>query len=1062
MQKQEQKAGQTNPFSEMEKDVLNFWEKGKIFEKSVERKAPKGDYVFYDGPPFATGTPHYGHIVASIMKDVVPRYWTMRGYKVERKWGWDCHGLPIENIVEKEMGSKSKKDIEKIGVEKFNELCRSKVLGYVEDWKKVITRLGRWADMDNAYKTMDLDFMESVWWVFKELYDKGLIYEGYRSMHICPRCETTLSQQEVAEGYKDIKDLSAIAKFELVDEPGTYVLAWTTTPWTLIGNVALAINPEEEYSVAELKEKNNSAFNLDVGQKIIFMNKTQIQKIIFGDELRLDEGSLKDADGFNGSREIVNYFNKENLIFDVIPLKGEDLIGKKYKPLFDYYLPAEASAKEGAKDEKLENRDNGWKIYAGDFVTTEEGTGVVHIAPAFGEDDMNLGKKENLPFIQHVGMDGVIKKEAVDFAGMNVKPIDDHMSTDIEIIKYLAHHNLLFSKEKYEHSYPHCWRCETPLINYATTSWFVSILKIKNKMLKTAKKINWSPAHIKEGRFGKWLEGARDWSISRQRFWASVIPIWRCSGETPQPPLNKGGKEEKPPLHKGGAGDFKCGNIKVFGSIKELEKLSGEKVNDLHKHIVDKIIFKCEQCGGTMKRVPDVLDTWFDSGSMPYAQMHYPFENKKMFEENFPAEFIAEGIDQTRAWFYYLHVIANGIKNTHAFKNVIVNGIVLAEDGKKMSKRLNNYPDPSFIFDQYGADALRYYLVTSPVMLAENLNFAEKGVQEALRNVVMTLWNVYKFYEMYADKSKVESRTLPAGRQESKVGGSENVLDKWILARLNQLIKETTDGMDNYNLPKAARPIEDFVNDFSTWYLRRSRERFKGDDEKDKKSALQTTGYVLLELAKVMAPFMPFMAENLWQKVSGNNFRDENKSVHLEEWPKQENKKTKKQESNILEEMEVVRKIVELGLAKRDETGIKVRQPLFELRITNYELRIEYADLIKDELNVKNIKVIKGEGELSVELNTEITPELKLEGVKRELVRFINNLRKDAGMTIKDRAEIYYETESKEIKEVFEKLGTEILKDTLSDKIINDVEDAEIKKEVKVNGEEVVLGIKKK
>jgi len=570
--------------SKMEEEILNFWEQKEIFKKSVEKEAPKGDYVFYDGPPFATGTPHYGHIVASTMKDIVPRYWTMKGYRVERTWGWDCHGLPIENIVEKEMGSKSKKDIEKMGVAEFNERCRSKVLVYVGEWEKVIRRLGRWADMNNAYKTMDLNFMESVWWVFKQLWDKGLIYEGYRSMHICPRCETTLSQQEVAEGYKDIKDLSATAKFELADEPGTFVLAWTTTPWTLIGNVALAIGKNVDYVVLGIRNQESG-----IREKII-LSKNRLEII-------------------KGEYEIIR------------KLKGKDLVGKKYKPLFDYYFG----------NEKLENRQNGWKIYAADFVTTEEGTGVVHIAPAFGEDDMNLGKKEKLPFIQHVNMDGTIKAEVKDLAGLNVKPTDDTQKTDVEIIKYLAQHNLLFAKEKYEHSYPHCWRCETPLINYATSSWFVNVTKIKDKALKLAKKINWSPKHIKEGRFGNWLEGARDWSISRQRFWASVIPIWQCD---------------------------QCGEKRVFGSAAELEKMSGEKITDLHKHIVDKITFKCEKCDGTMKRVPDVLDTWFDSGSMPYAQMHYPFQNKEKFEKNFPAEFIAEGDDQTRAWFYYLHVIA--------------------------------------------------------------------------------------------------------------------------------------------------------------------------------------------------------------------------------------------------------------------------------------------------------------------------------------------------------------------------------------------------------------------
>jgi isoleucyl-tRNA synthetase len=675
-----------NQFVSMEEEVLKFWQTNQIFEKSVKKEAPKGEYVFYDGPPFATGTPHYGHLVGNIMKDVVPRFWTMNGYQVNRKWGWDCHGLPIENIVEKEMGFSSKKEIEeKAGVAKFNELCRSKVLSYTEDWKKTIIRLGRWVDMENAYRTMDLNYMESVWWVFKELWNKELIYKNYRSMYICPRCETTLSQSEVAEGYRDIKDLSVTAKFELVDEPGTFVLAWTTTPWTLPGNVALAIG--EDINYAKIK----------VGEEIFILAKERIHDV------------LKDKE------------------FEVLEeFKGRKLIGKKYQPVFDNYIV----------DEKLANRENGWKIYGADFVTTEDGTGVVHIAPAYGEDDLTLGRLNKLPFIQHVGMDGMFKKEMGEFAGFHVKPIDNVEATDVLIIKYLAGKGLLFSKEKYEHSYPHCWRCETPLINYATSSWFVNITKIKDKLLEEAKGINWSPAHIKDGRFGNWLEGARDWSISRQRFWASCIPIWESAD----------GEERM-----------------VMGGVKELEDLSGEKITDLHKDTLDKITFKSPTSGKLMKRIPDVLDCWFESGSMPYAQFHYPFENKEKVEKNFPAEFIAEGIDQTRTWFYYLHAISGGLKSSQAFKNVIVNGIVLAEDGKKMSKKLKNYPDPSIIFEKYGADALRYYLLTSPVMQAENLNFCEKGVAECLRKIDMVLWNVYIFYEMYEENSPL-LRGVPEGR----------------------------------------------------------------------------------------------------------------------------------------------------------------------------------------------------------------------------------------------------------------------------------------------------------
>ncbi|MEA3398345.1 MAG: class I tRNA ligase family protein, partial [Patescibacteria group bacterium] len=708
--------------------------------------------------------------------------------------------------------------------------------------------------------------------------------------------------------------------------------------------------------------------------------------------------------------------DKPGVIKTLAEIKGKELIGLEYEPLFDYYF----------KDENLKNRGHGWKIYAADFVATEEGTGVVHIAPAFGEDDMKLGEEYDLPFVQHVSMDGIIKEAAGSFAGMNVKPAVDTQTTDVEIIKYLVKKDLLFAKEKYEHSYPHCWRCDTPLLNYAASSWFVNVLKIKDDFLKHAEAINWSPEHIKKGRWGKWLEGARDWSISRQRFWASVLPIWECA----------------------------CGERRVVGSIKELEDLSGEKVSDLHKHAVDKITFFCPECGGVMKRVPDVLDCWFESGSMPYAQMHYPFENKEKFENNFPAEFIAEGTDQCRCWFYYLHVLAGGVKGINGFKNVIVNGIVLAEDGKKMSKKLNNYPDPMEIFDKYSADALRYYLLTSPVMLADNLCFSEQGVKEALRKICMLLWNVCKFYEMYSSKSKAESK-------KSKVE-SENILDQWILARLDQLIVKVTENMNKYNLPKSARPIQEFIDDLSTWYIRRSRDRFKNGGEQDKQAALETTRYALLQLSKVIAPFIPFIAEQIWQKVTGNNFVDENKSVHLEEWPSSHSLKLIIHNNKILEKMEMARKIVELGLAKRDEAGIKVRQPLRELRIMNYELKDEYFDLIKDELNVKKIKLIKGRGEIKVELDAELTPELKQEGMKREVVRFVNNMRKNAGMTIQDKAIIYWQSDSKEIKQVIDKFSDNIIQDTLSDKIIEGIsEAAKTKRAVKINGKAMEIGVEK-
>ncbi len=980
-----------NIFVENEKEVLDFWDKAKIFEKSIDRESSQGDYVFYDGPPFATGTPHYGHLVASIMKDVVPRYFTMNGYRVERKWGWDCHGLPIENIVEKEMKTKSKKEIEEIGVAKFNDSCRSKVLEYAEEWEQSIKRLGRWVDMKDCYKTMDLSFMESVWWVFKELWQNDLIYKDYRSMHICPRCETTLSQSEVTEGYQDIKDLSLIAKFELIDEANTYLLAWTTTPWTLIGNVALAVGEDIEYSLWSVKKDK-------VEEKYIVAS--DLSDKIFGVPGLNDSGGL--IDGQPG--KIQKEYLRES------KFKGKELIGKAYKPLFDYY----------ANDKSLENLDNGWKIYSADFVNTEEGTGVVHIAPAFGEDDMNLGKEKNLPFVQHVGLDGHFNKEVKDFNGLNVKPIDDHMSTDVEIVKHLAEKELLFAKEKYEHSYPHCWRCETPLINYATSSWFVNVTKIKDKLLKTAKKINWSPKHIKEGRFGNWLEGARDWSISRQRFWASAMPIWECA----------------------------CGEREVMGSVAELEELSGKKITDIHKDKVDQIIFPCKKCQGEMKRIPDVLDCWFESGSMPYAQMHYPFENKEKFEKNFPAQFIAEGADQTRAWFYYLHVIAGGVKGLHAFNNVIVNGIVLAEDGKKMSKRLNNYPDPMLVMDKYGADALRMNLLASPVMQAENLNFSEKGVEEALRKNIMLINNVYKFYAMYAEEGSEDI-------------DSDNVLDQWIIAKLNLLIKTVTEAMEVYNLPKAVRPITEFIDELSTWYLRRSRDRFKnGGDDKNK--VLATTKHILLELSKIIAPFMPFVSENLWQKISGNEYKDENKSVHLEEWPK--SRELKKEETIVLDKMNVIRKIVEIGLAKRDEAKIRIRQMLNKVTVKadKIDLNDDYIALIKDELNIKEVEFVSGDENIEVELDTEITPELKQEGIKREFIRFINMLRKEANLSLGDRAKVELMGMNNEFNEVLTKFKKDIMTDTLSDDIVvvDKINEGLASKEVKIDGNLITILLK--
>ena len=900
---------------EIEKRILEFWKKEKIFKKTLDKKSPKGDFVFYDGPPFATGTPHYGHIVASLIKDMVPRYWTMQGYHVERKWGWDCHGLPIENIVEEELKLKDKKDIERIGIDKFNETCRSKVLAYAKEWQKVVERLGRWIDMDNAYKTMDLNYMESIWWVFKQLWDKGLIYEGYKPMHVCPRCETTLSQSEVVQGYKDIKETSVTLKFELVGEPGTYILAWTTTPWTLPGNVALAVGKNIDYV-----------------------------KFSFKDQVYItSKKDLEDA------KEKVKILKK---------LKGKDLIGLEYKPLFSDVIK---------KTDK--NSENAFKVYPADFVDVEEGTGVVHTAVMYGLDDYELGEQVKLPKVHSVNLNGTFNERVSQWEGKFVKNVEK------DIINDLKKRDLLFLEEKYEHAYPHCWRCDSPLLNYATDSWFIRATELKDKMLKHAKNINWMPKHVKQGRFGKWLEGIKDWSISRQRFWGSVMPIWVCD---------------------------KCGDKKVFGSIEELEKISGEKITDLHKHFVDKIKFKCK-CGGSMKRIPDVLDCWFESGSMPYAQMHYPFENKEKFEKNFPAKFIAEGIDQTRTWFYYLHVLSIAIKNKQAYENVIANGMVLAEDGKKMSKRLGNYPEPSEVFDKYGADAVRYYLATSQAMKAEDLNFSEKGVEEVTKKVLLILLNVFSFYKMYEQDLKENS-------------DSDNVLDKWILSRIELFKKEVTDAYNKYDLVRATRPIEPFINELSTWYLRRSRERIKNNDQE----AIKTLKYVLLELSKIIAPVIPFTADHIYKEIS------KKESVHLADWPRVEEKLINKE---LEEKMQQVREICSLALEKRASSKIKIRQPLSKLSIPKYKLEDELLELIKDELNVQEVVAELKQG---VKLDIKLTPELKEQGLVREFIRQIQSERKKKELVPKDKIKVYYSKD----KEIIEKNKEEIKKIVVADDLV--------------------------
>lgn len=948
--------------SQQEHSILDYWEQQRIFERSVNERPASKPYTFYDGPPFATGLPHYGHIVGSVMKDVVPRFWTMRGYRVERRWGWDCHGLPIENIIEKKLDLKSKKDIEDLGVGKFNEACEAQVLEYAEYWKKVIRRLGRWADMENAYRTMDLPFMESIWWVFKTLWDKKMIYEGHKPMHLCPRCETTLSNFEVAQGYLDVTDITTTIAVELTSGPyaDAKALVWTTTPWTLPGNVLLAVGADMEYSTVESE-----------GQKYIVATAL-VEKV---------------------------FATKEHKVLETFI--GNKLVESSYDPIFPYF----------------NQHANAFRIVAAEFVSEDEGTGIVHIAPAYGEDDMELGRSENIKPLFHVQTNGQFVPEVVD--GMTaegyvvkdipVKAKGVYSDIDIQIIKWLAHHGKLFAKEKIVHSYPHCWRCDTPLLNYAASSWFVSVSNIRTDLVKSNKKINWVPDNMKEGRFGKWLEGARDWAISRSRYWGTPLPVWKAED----------------------------GEVIVVGSKAELEKLVGHEVKDLHKHVIDNLVFTKD--GKEFRRVPEVLDCWFESGSMPYSQLHYPFEHKDDFDKRFPAEFIAEGQDQTRGWFYTLHVLANILFGKQAYKNVIVNGTVLAEDGKKMSKKLQNYPDPMEVMERYGSDAVRYYLMSSPVVRAENLRFSEAGVDEVSKKFITILRNVVSFYKLYAEH---DSGGAPKG---------ENVLDAWIFARLNETLKAETEAMEKYELSEAARVLQPFVTDLSTWYIRRSRDRMKTEGA-DRDEALATLRVVLETFAKMLAPFMPFLAEMIWQELGKTD------SVHLELWPTSSTPLTSSASSSSLEQMGEARAIVSRIMETREQAGKPVKQALGKVVISTPSGKIspELIAVILDEVNIKQAEVKRGD--LAVDVDLTMTPELIREGMAREVTRRVNQLRKDAGLTIADRITLKLWSDSAEVKIMLTELGEDIKRDTLSNELIYGEFSAEHKVQFRVAEQDIELG----
>lgn len=964
---------------EIEKSILAYWKEHDFFTKSVEQRSSDNAYVFYDGPPFATGLPHHGSLLASVIKDMIPRYKTMRGYRVERVWGWDCHGLPIENLVEGELGLNSKKDIEDLGIGKFVNACRASVLKYDQEWKEYIDRTGRWVDFDNSYMTMNNSYMESVWWGFKQIYDKGLAYEGKHISLYCPRCSTPLSNFEIAmdNSYKDVDDHGTWVKFKAVGAEKTFFLSWTTTPWTLPGNVGLVVDEKADYALVEY-----------YGEQI-YVAKDLVEAI-FGE-------------GTKASKE----------------LKGSELVGMEYEPLYTYMDT------EGKK---------AYYVMAGDFVSLEDGTGIVHTAAIYGEDDYRIALEKDLPRVPTLDDNGRFFASVTPFAGMFYKDAEQPIVDD------LKERGLLFKDDVYNHSYPFCWRCSTPLFYNAVPAWFINVQKIKARMLELNEDINWHPEHLKTGRFKYGLENAPDWNISRNRYWGSPIPVWQCdNGE--------------------------CEEITVLGSIQELADnvgMSPESIDDLHLPKIDEYSWGCNSCSGTMKRVSQVFDCWVESGSMPFASIHYPFENKEKFEANFPGEFIAEYIAQTRGWFYTLHVLSTAIFDKPSFVNAVTTGTIQAEDGQKMSKSKKNYTDPLELFDEYGADAFRYYLLSSPVMSAENLSFSDDGVKEVMRKVVMLLTNIHGLYAMFAN----EGEAMPTADELQKMKLTS--LDKWLLARWSQTLKEVTILLDDYNVVKPGRLLIEFINDFSTWYLRRSRDRFKGDDAEDKAMSLAITRYVLEQVLLVLAPYTPFITEHLYKKL----YPTANTSIHLQDWPEiagwMENEE-------VLKEMEAVRDIVETSLAARAEAGIKIRQVCETLLVKLPPMLKSldaYEDLLKEELNVKEIKAVgsleeqkgylnnKGR-ELEVSLKTELSEELLKEGLARDLVRQVNFLRKKAGLSIEDRVTVQYETDSDFVESVFAEFDEDLKKQTLSDAFMPESPNDEHKAKVKFHEHKVVLSIKK-
>ena len=1047
-----QKVDTNLNFVDREKQVEKFWKENHIFEKSMEDRKDDPTYMFYDGPPTANGKPHIGHVLTRVIKDMIPRYRTMKGYMVPRKAGWDTHGLPVELEVEKKLGLDGKEQIEEYGMEPFIQQCKESVWKYKGMWEDFSSTVGFWADMENPYVTYHDDYIESEWWALKEIWNKKLLYKGFKIVPYCPRCGTPLSAQEVSQGYKTVKERSAIVRFKVVGEDA-YFLAWTTTPWTLPSNVALCVNPTEVY--CKVKAADGYTY---------YMAEALLDKVL---------GKL-------GSEETPAYEVLEKYV-------GKDLEYKEYEPLFA--CAGEAAAKQKKKAHF---------VTADNYVTMSDGTGIVHIAPAFGEDDSRVGRDYDLPFVQFVDGKGDMTAET-PYAGVFVKKADPLVLQD------LYKEGKLFDAPKFEHDYPHCWRCDTPLIYYARESWFIKMTAVKDDLIRNNNTINWIPESIGKGRFGDWLENVQDWGISRNRYWGTPLNIWQCE----------------------------CGHMHSIGSRQELFEMSGDekaKTVELHRPYIDEITLKCPECGGTMHRVPEVIDCWFDSGAMPFAQHHYPFENKELFEKQFPADFISEAVDQTRGWFYSLLAESTILFNQAPYKNVIVLGHVQDENGQKMSKSKGNAVDPFDALEKYGADAIRWYFYINSAPWLPN-RFHGKAVQEGQRKFMGTLWNTYAFFVLYANidnfdptKYTLDYDNLP-------------VMDKWLLSKLNSVVKTVDDCLANYKIPESARALQEFVDEMSNWYVRRSRERFwaKGM-EQDKINAYMTLYTALVTISKAAAPMIPFMTEEIYQNLVRSVDKDAIESIHLCDFPKVEEAWINKE---LEDDMEELLKIVVLGRAARNTANIKNRQPIGTMYIkADKEMGQFYTDIIADELNVKEVKfandvesfisysfkpqlrtvgpkygkllngirtalaeingteamnelrstglltldingnkvelseedllietaqtegyVTEADGDISVVLDTNLTPELIEEGFVREIVSKVQTMRKEAGFEVMDKIHIYAKDNDK-ILELMKNHKEEIMSEVLAEDMTLGTTDGYVK-EWNINKEPVVLGVAK-